>query len=632
MARTERAGKLIDQIKERYDTPGFSTRRARMEEDYGLYRMNDFDAGEGYQSYTSNAPRILADKIISYLSQASMAVRVHLAPAHDARESGVAKEKFVIGALNLADERMSRLGQPTLREQLSFFITLRGWYSGRAVLNKRTDGSTYVDIMPFDPLHIAYELDDDGIVWLAHKTRRSQEAIKAVYSADVEASVQQEDRGVDVWDYYSRTEHIIVADSRDPQVIKKSTDHGVTDIDGNPCAPVFLGAVGPAPWLQDETSGDDTAKDYGESIYAQNRKLFEDFNFSMSAYKTLIQRAVRRPYKIISPDGSTTLDSDPWKDGSEIPLPAGTDIQLLDEITMPVNTNEYVSMVSGELQRGGLSNVSYGELPFAISGFAAKILQEGSAHQIEPRVQAVTACYKQISNLITTQYESGDFATVTVRGKHNELSNFFHQDIKPSDIEGGGALDVKFGVRMPQDDPQQITMAQMMREGPNPLAPDEWIWENILQIEDVDQFKNAIAAQNAHSTEPKAMLITLIEGLMQTGEAQKALIYVDLLRKTLKQEQQQEATMDMQFQQMQMQMQMMQGAGGAPPPNGGAPPPNGGGSPESLGVPGGAMSSQAQGFSPTGPPNAPPVGAPGAPGPRTDIDQRLADIGIARTS
>ena len=619
---SERANRLVQDIKDKFKTPGFSTRRSRMEDDYGLYRMNTYDAGEGYQSYTSNAPRILADKIISYLSQASMAVRVNLAANHEARESGVMKEKFVIGSLNLADERMERLGQPGIRQQIAFFLTLRGWYAGRAVLNKRSDGSTYVDITPFDPLHVAYELDDDGIVWLAHKTRRSQSSIRSIYAKDVEPSVQEDDdRGIDIWDYYSREEHIIVADSREPQIVKASEKHNITDMDGNPCAPVFLGAVGPAPWIQDEASGDDTAKDYGESIFAQNRKLFEDFNFSMSAYKTLIQRAVRRPYKIISPDGSTTLDADPWKDGSEIPLPAGTDIQLLDEITMPLNTNEYVSMVSGEIQRGGLSNVSYGELPFAISGFAAKILQEGSAHQIEPRVQAISSCYKQIANLITMQYETGNYSAVTVRGKHNELSNFFHQEIKPSDIEKGGALDIKFGVRMPQDDPQQISMAQMLREGPTPLAPDEWIWENILQIEDVDQFKNAIAAQAAHSTDPKAMLVTLIEGLMQTGESEKALIYIELLRKTLKQEQQQEATMDMQFQMMQMQSQA-QAMGGAPPPQG---------APNSLGAAGGAVSSAAQGFSPTGPPNTAPVGEPGAPGPQTNIDQRLADLGITRT-
>ena len=31
--------------------------RDRMEEDHALYRLTPYDAGEGYQSYTSNEPR-----------------------------------------------------------------------------------------------------------------------------------------------------------------------------------------------------------------------------------------------------------------------------------------------------------------------------------------------------------------------------------------------------------------------------------------------------------------------------------------------------------------------------------------------------------------------------------------------
>ena len=47
---SERANRLLETIKDKFKTPGFSTRRSRMEDDYGLYRMNTYDAGEGYQS------------------------------------------------------------------------------------------------------------------------------------------------------------------------------------------------------------------------------------------------------------------------------------------------------------------------------------------------------------------------------------------------------------------------------------------------------------------------------------------------------------------------------------------------------------------------------------------------------
>ena len=137
---------LLEMLESVWDSPGFISRRARMEDDYGLYRMNAHDAGAGYQSYTSNAPRILADKIISYLTNASMSLRVNMTATTADRDSGTKKEKLAIGSLNQADERMQRLGQPTVREQLSFHAVLRGWYAGRALLNKREDGSTFVDI------------------------------------------------------------------------------------------------------------------------------------------------------------------------------------------------------------------------------------------------------------------------------------------------------------------------------------------------------------------------------------------------------------------------------------------------------------------------------------------------------
>lgn len=605
---------IVRNLEDVWESPGFITRRARMESDYGLYRMNSYDAGAGYQSYTSNAPRILADKIISYLTNANMSVRVNMSATVADRSPGTKKEKLAIGSLNLADERMQRIGQPTVREQLAFHSVLRGWYAGRALLNKRQDGTTFVDITPFDPLHCIYEMDDDGVVWLAHKTRRSPASIKSKYKIDTEPAVEKDGElaGMDVWDYYDREQHGIIVDKGNDSYEwgKKLTKHNIRDLNGTPFAPVFLGAVGPSPWIQAETASDDTARDFGESIFASNRQLYDDLNFAMSAYKTLVRRAVKRPYKVISPDGTTTLEADPWQDGSEVPLPAGTEIQLLEEVSMPVDAPAFVGIVSGELQRGGLSNVSYGELPFAISGFAAKVLQEGSAHQIEPRVKAMSACYKQITELITMQYELGGFKAIDVTGRHNDVSSYFHEEINPADLEGAGAIEIKFGVRMPQDEPQLITMAQMMREGQRPLAPDEWIWENVLQITDVDQFKNAISAQQAHVTEPKALLITLIEGLMQTGEQEKALIYIDLLRKTMKQETQQEQTQDVQFQQLLAQAQAMAMGGGVPPTEAGEQ-----GSPP--GISNDILSSQMQGFTRAGDPAQAPPGTPGGPGPRT---------------
>ena len=50
--------------------------RTRMEDDHAIYRLEPFDAGEGYQSYTSNEPKTFANKIMEWISGAEMTVRI----------------------------------------------------------------------------------------------------------------------------------------------------------------------------------------------------------------------------------------------------------------------------------------------------------------------------------------------------------------------------------------------------------------------------------------------------------------------------------------------------------------------------------------------------------------------------
>ena len=50
--------------------------RDRMDDDHRLYRLEPYDAGDGYQSYTSNEPQVFADKIITFLTAAELIIRI----------------------------------------------------------------------------------------------------------------------------------------------------------------------------------------------------------------------------------------------------------------------------------------------------------------------------------------------------------------------------------------------------------------------------------------------------------------------------------------------------------------------------------------------------------------------------
>ena len=59
---------IIRLVEDHYDVT--EPLRDRMDTDHNLYRLTPYDAGDGYQSYTSNEPQTYADKIISWLSDA----------------------------------------------------------------------------------------------------------------------------------------------------------------------------------------------------------------------------------------------------------------------------------------------------------------------------------------------------------------------------------------------------------------------------------------------------------------------------------------------------------------------------------------------------------------------------------
>ena len=157
MAKRIKPEQIIDKVESHYEAT--EPLRNRMDKDYSLYRLDPYDAGDGYQSYTSNEPSTYADKIISFITGSEMVVRIpNVSEKEGDRKKNNMKEKFFLGILKSADERVKRHSMPSIKNQLSWYIALRGWYAGRALLVKDKDESTYVDINQWDPMHTYWSL------------------------------------------------------------------------------------------------------------------------------------------------------------------------------------------------------------------------------------------------------------------------------------------------------------------------------------------------------------------------------------------------------------------------------------------------------------------------------------------
>jgi hypothetical protein len=607
---------IIDKVDSHYNST--QSLRDRMDKDHKLYKLEPYDAGDGYQSYTSNGPQTYADKIVSWLTAADMIVRIPPnGNPRNTRDINNDKERFIIGALRAADESLIRRLSPPLKSQMAWFIALRGWYAGRALLMKNEDNETSIDITPWDPMHTHWGVGSDGLEWACYRLKKTKDEIESQYNVRLGES-RIDDDGVTVYDYYDKEYNTVVIPGK---FVKKRTPHG-----SEGTVPVFIGPVGSTPLVQtlEWSSIEDTLEDYGESVFKSTRELYENHNFMMSVMLELTARSRKQGLKVRSRDGTKTLDEDPYQEGTERSLGQGEDVEPLGLLELARETGAFMGLVSGEMQRGSIPHTVYGEIPFQLSGFAINTLRQGVESVLVPKVMAMERAYVQIANLLCDQYQSGSFESIELTGEDNNRM-YFSEEITPSRIKDGGDPEVKLVTRLPEDDMSRYGMAQIAREGPTPLLPDLWIRDNILGIQDSDHVEDAVKEQIAERTLPEAGIWSLYQAAVKQGREDLAELYFGELVNLL-------------FAKAQQMAQTMGGMVGPPPgtpsPGPGIVPPGMGGPPP-PGVPPmpspNVMPPAMAGIPPPVPvPQGGPVVGPGQPRPGAQGDEeRLRRIGLA---
>ena len=513
--------------------------RQRMQDDHELYRLEPYDAGEGYQSYTSNEPQTYAEKVIGWISGADMTVRIpHDGADADLREKNDLKERFLIGIEKSANERLSKMMLPELRDQLAWYAAVRGWYAGRALLAKRQDGTTYVDITPWDPLHTYWSIGPEGLEWICYKVPKTKDQIFAQYNVRIDWDVPNSIDGIEVYDFYDKEMNTIIISNgatSDPlvRVIKKQQKHGADQV------PAFLGPVGANPYIValSQSTMQDTIADVGESVFRSTRDLYPKHNLMMSTMLELTARSRRQGLIVRSRDGTKTLDEDPYLEGSEISLAQNENVEPLGLLEMSRETGAFMSLVSGEMQRGSLPYSVYGELPFQLSGFAINTLRQGVETVVNKYLRSVEKAYGMIFNLISDQYADGSFEAMELSGMDRNRV-YFNEEISPENIKGTGQPVVKLVGQLPQDDMTRFSMAQIAREGPTPLLSDRAIRDRILALQDADQMDDAINEQMAERMLPEAALWTLLRSAERQGRDDLAQFYLRELMNVLMQKQQ----------------------------------------------------------------------------------------------
>jgi len=452
--------------------------RQKWDGDIDLYRLNPYNAGKGYYSYTSNAPRVLIKKIIAMLCQANLFIRIpgDLKNKKD-RQIASTIERFLYGSFNLNDNMLLRRFLPTFREQMAFLLTLRGRAGFRVYITRDEQGNAIPEMIPLDPYQMSYRRGATGLIW-GCRTYSANPLEMADLYPNLAEHLKKQTKDVKVHDSWDEEINTVIVDKK---WAKEPDKHGLDE------CPVHLVMVGAMPDI--ESSYTNVNAERGDGALDSNRNIYPLMNKTMSDALTIVRRGVKVPLGIWSDDGLADIDGDIWQveKGGHTKFTKDVEIKPLIEPSMPADTAPLLGAMSGELQRGGISHVSWGELGFRLSGYAINSLDAAIVTVIKPFAQALEQAYTLASISLLTQFAKGGFDKVEVMGRTSTNEAFGYPEkltIKPKEVKKDWYPEVQLLPITPKDDAQRMLLAvQAKREG---LLSTDTIREDYLNVPDLE--------------------------------------------------------------------------------------------------------------------------------------------------
>ena len=481
----------------------------RWDDDFNLYRLEPYNAGKNYFSYTSNAPRNLANKAIEMLSESKLVIRV---PEDTLQKEEVETanniERFMYGVIGMNDDRFNAIDLPSLHSQMSWLAIIRGSIAVRPYIQKEKDG-TFPGLRVWDMYNVSYGMGARGTEWTAFERMASKEEIKSEYNIDISKA---EGLVIDFWD---KENNAVIVES---EWGKAPEAHGLDH------CPVFIIKVGGMPPVH-QLRYSFTNMHRGESIFAADRGIFPLLNKSLSDFLTIVRRGVKPPLGYWSAGGHKNFQEDIWQveHGIAVPMDLDDIVKPLIEPTMPADAKDLINFIMAEVQRGGISHVAQGELGFRLSGFAINQLQASLASIITPFVQCLERAYLVSMHSLLKQYIKGGWKPIEVRGRTSKNQPFgVPQPIKisPSDLKDWRP-EITITPIFPKDDAQRYQLARLATEGETPLLSVKTAQEQIIGVEDTLLEGEKIAAQWADNLPVlrlwKAFKAALAEGDVDTA-------------------------------------------------------------------------------------------------------------------
>ncbi len=460
-----------------------------------LYARMDFDKDLIFKKYvmknskgeeipsvvnvTMNDAKVFANAAVAALISSFMQPLVEGLP--EGQNSKV--ESFLEHNYEQIDER---LRGRILYHFVCNHINIRGRLGARIIVRK--EGDKYIpDLLTMDSRYLSFEEGPEGVYWYAYRTKRTKMQVKKEYGVDVNSDT------IDVVDYWD--------DAKNETWIE-----GVLSPRGtvkNPWGypPVVIQIAPTGFMLLDEGY-----EEYeGESIFSLDRDLYEEISRSVSIEQTINTKLMLPPYQKETSNMGGKAAPYPDKVGTATEVPINEKYTLLPQADVNNASRMAHTDLMTAVQRGGFSDVDYGNLPFPLSAVAIGDMTEIRNKILVPRLQAIALFYQQLSRMLIKQYIALG-ADMPV-GKTGRKESFTLDDLKNPDEY---SINYRF---LPKSKRQDLANMAMFISTKGELPRSMRIKE-ILQAQNPEQVEADLESEEAETLDPAIRFYNIAYGLI----------------------------------------------------------------------------------------------------------------------
>lgn len=498
--------------------------RDRWESDWGLTLNEEFQMSKEQREWsnaTANLAVSLYDYYVNSLAYGTLLFSIPItAEKKKQREKLAIAERFAYGCMNIADERLSNAGQPTVLEQLAALAPVRGWTAGRAYMYQPKGSDINLQIDIWDVFNTYWLSGANGLLWIAYRNYMSPEAVRDAYGDNVQFEEDSEGR-VETWDVIDKEEEGVLI--QDKWVVKPEK-HGLDHV------PCFVFPGGSVPLIQSEKYND-TIKYQGQSIYYKNVLIYPIINKLLTYFMTTSEQSAKPPMLNIydsSKNGEPlNLQGDPRGRGAIIDVDAGQGQGLAPMFTetMSGQTEMLLNFFRGLESLGGVAPIARGEINQAMPAALGSLLTSSANKGMRSPQNLIEKSITWLVNELMTQYRNGHFGELKIKGK-DKSSHYFDVDVTPSEIEADWYLEARLKPDTLLDSNLNAGIATTLTT--QGLISKRRARDKYLNIEDPDGEQEIIDYESISENEDIA-LRNMVAAAAHEGDKEATMILLDIL-------------------------------------------------------------------------------------------------------